>query len=290
MARVNRLGRRDFLKLIAGAGLASVSCRASLPGGGLTAEHVELMLPDLCAAQDGLRVVQISDLHVGRLTPHHLVRGAIDAANRFRPDLIVLTGDYLTHYYGVGKNTHPSLISEQLGGLQAPTIAILGNHDWYVDAGGAVKALESLGYGTLRNQNTTLLLRGEPFTIVGIDDLSTHHTDVPLAMKGARPGSRLYLSHVPDVAERLCYLEQPALVLSGHTHGGQLNVPPLAGIRFRYLAGLYRLGHVQLYVNRGLGNSWMPVRLNAPPEVTLFTLRSGMVRSSPPRAATPTAT
>ncbi len=271
-----RLGRRDFLLGGAAAAAAHLACRASLPGGDVIAERVEVAVPDLDPAHDGLRVAQLSDLHVGKLTPHGLVRSALTAVNGFAPDLVVLTGDYLTHDHVIHRHTSPRLIREQLGGIAAPTVAVLGNHDCRVDPGGAVAALEHLGYRALRNQNTTLRLRGASFTVVGIDDLVTRHADPVLAMKGAARGSRLYLAHVPVTAEALRSLGEPALVLSGHTHGGQLNFPPVSML-FAYKSGLYRLGRVQLYVNRGVGNSWMPLRVNAPPEVTLFTLRSGAV-------------
>jgi len=171
---------------------------------------------------------------------------------------------------------------EQLGGLTAPTLATLGNHDRWVDPDGAGAALTHLGYGVLVNENTTIMLRGEPFTVIGIDDLWTYSADPPLAMKGAAPGSRLYLAHVPRTADLLANWGKPMLVLSGHTHGGQVNVPLLTpAIRWiarePYIDGLYQVGKVQLYVNRGVGNVGMALRLNAPPEVSLLTLRSGAV-------------
>ena len=193
--------------------------------------------------------------------------------NGFAPDLVVLTGDYLTHYHLIHRQTSPALLTEQLGGFGAPTVAVLGNHDHYVDAAGAASALEGLGYCVLRNQSTMLTLRGAPFTVVGIDDLSTRHADPARALRGTAPGSRLVLAHDPVTADWLRYLHQPHLILSGHTHGGQLNFPPFSAMH-KYRAGLYRLDQVVLYVSRGLGNSWFPIRVAAPPEVTLFTLRA----------------
>jgi predicted MPP superfamily phosphohydrolase len=171
---------------------------------------------------------------------------------------------------------------EQLGGLEAPTVATLGNHDRWVDPRGAGAALEHHGYAFLENQNTTLTLRGAPFTVIGIDDLRTYSADPPRAMKGALPGSRLYLAHVPRTADLLANWGKPMLLLSGHTHGGQVNVPILMPAlrwmaREPYVQGLYQVGKVQLYVNRGVGNVGLALRLNAPPEVSLLTLRSGAV-------------
>jgi predicted MPP superfamily phosphohydrolase len=280
------LTRRRFLlgaAATAAAGAAAGAPRLALADpGDVTPEPLEIVVPDLDPAHDGLRVAQLSDLHVGPLTPPERIRTAVAEANRFRPDLVVLTGDYLTRDRG-----GVSLMREQLGGLEAPTLATLGNHDRWVDPDGATAALEYLGYGVLRNENTTLKLRGAPFTVVGIDDLWTGSADPVKAMSGATPGSRLYLAHVPKTANLLANWGKPMLVLSGHTHGGQVNipllVPALRWILFeRFSSGLYQVGTVQLYVNRGVGNVGTPIRLNAPPEVSLLTLRSAAVLGASP--------
>jgi predicted MPP superfamily phosphohydrolase len=194
--------------------------------------------------------------------------------NQLKPDLVALTGDYLSHNEsGVG------LIREQLGGLRAPTVAVLGNHDHYVDSQGATRALEGLGYSVLRNQNTSLTLRGERFTIIGIDDLQTGHANPRQALRGARRHSRLFLAHGPKTANILARLGVPLVCLSGHTHGGQINIPGLTSIYMRavihepYARGPFQVGRVHLYVNRGVGSSAFGLRVNSPPEVTLVTLR-----------------
>jgi uncharacterized protein len=272
-----RLSRREFLLGAAATAVAGVARPAlASDGGAVTPERREIVVPDLDPAHDGLRVAQLSDLHVGSKTPVETIRAAIAEANRFRPDLVVLTGDYLSH-----DRAGVALMREQLGGLEAPTLATLGNHDRWVDPRGAGAALEDLGYGFLENQNTTLTLRHAPFTVIGIDDLWTYSADPPRAMKGAPAGSRLYLAHVPATADILANWGKPMLVLSGHTHGGQVNVPLLTPairwmIREPYMGGLYRIEKVQLYVNRGVGNVGLGLRLNAPPEVSLLTLRAGV--------------
>jgi len=270
-----RFSRRDFLLGTVATAAAGASLPALADDGEVTPEHHEIVVPELDPAHDGLRVAQLSDLHVGSLTPVERIRAAIAAANAFRPDLVVLTGDYLTRDPG-----GVTLMREQLGGLEAPTLGTLGNHDRWVDPGGAGAALEHLGYGFLENENTTLTLRHAPFTVVGIDDLWTRSADPVRAMKGAAPGSRLYLAHVPRTADHLAIWGTPMLLLSGHTHGGQVNVPLLMPAlrwlaREPYIDGLYEVGKVQLYVNRGVGNVGLGWRLNAPPEVSLLTLRAG---------------
>ncbi len=280
MKRTASWTRRQFLL---GSAAAAASAAVPVPAlaGDVRSEPREIVLPDLDPAHDGLRVAQLSDLHVGGLTPPERVRAAIDAANAFHPDLVVLTGDYLTKDPGA-----VSLMREQLGGLEAPTVGTLGNHDRWVDPAGAGAALESLGYGFLENANTTLTLRGAPFTVIGIDDLWTYSADPVRAMKGApAQGSRLYLAHVPKTADLLANWGKPMLVLSGHTHGGQVNIPLLTPairwiIREPYIDGLYRIHEVQLYVNRGIGDVGLGMRLNASPEVSLLTLRSAEVRAA----------
>ncbi len=276
------ISRRQFLAGAAATVAAAYAPPALAQPEDVTPEPREIAMPGLDPAHDGLRVAQLSDLHVGTLTPVERVRAAIAVANRFRPDLVVLTGDYLTKDRG-----GVSLMLEQLGGLEAPTVATLGNHDRWVDPQGAAAALGKLGYGVLVNENTTLTLRGAPFTVVGVDDLWTRTADPVRAMKGVpRKGSVLHLAHVPKTAEHLAIWGRPMLVLSGHTHGGQVNVPLLMSA-FRFIAhepynqGLYQVEKVQLYVNRGVGNVGLALRVNAPPEVSLLTLRCAEAVGSP---------
>lgn len=274
------LSRRGLLSGIAAATvLGPRAARAESPGyPGLAIEEQIFELPHLAPEHDGLRIAQLSDIHVGVATPVELIRAAIDAVNAAAPDLVALTGDYLSmSRRGVG------LMREQLGGLQAPTVAILGNHDYWVDPEGAAQALTSLGYEVLRNGNTSIRLRNEPFGLVGIDDLVTGHADVERALRGAQPGSRLLLAHVPRTADELAARGLSDAVLSGHTHGGQVYIPgftaPLMKCLGRepYVRGRFEIGRVQLHVNRGIGRSAIPVRAGAPPELTLVTLRAAQV-------------
>jgi predicted MPP superfamily phosphohydrolase len=257
------LSRRAFLKGAAAAGLVGALPTAASAEQPLRAERRTFTVTGLDPAHDGLRVAQLSDLHVGSRTPPRRIREAIAQANAWRPDLVVLTGDYLcADESGVG------LMRELLRGIEPPTVAVLGNHDHRVDARGAARALVALGYAVLRNQNTTL------------------HARPREALAGARSGSRLVIAHGPRTAEALRALGQPALCLSGHTHGGQIHIPGLTSWALRVIAhepyerGLFRLGPVQLYVNRGVGNSAFRVRVNSAPEVTLATLRTPAVLST----------
>jgi uncharacterized protein len=273
-------GRRRFLKgaaVLGAAGAAgalpvSASAQPATP----RSERVTFRLPGLDPAHDGLRIAQLSDLHVGERTPAATVRAAIDAENAFAPDLVFLTGDY------VGRSrADVGVMRELLGGLAAPTVAVLGNHDVWVDPRGASAALEGHGYEVLENAWTSVRLRGVPFPVVGVGDHLTRRDDVGRAFLGF-PSNRtpIVLAHGPRTADRLRRLRRPMLCLSGHTHGGQINLPIvtplfLAGLAHEpYVRGRYLLGDVLLYVNRGVGMSGIRVRINAPPEVTLATLRT----------------
>lgn len=269
------LSRRRLLTTAVAFAAVGAARRADACPSRLVVEQRAFTVDGLHPAHHGLRVAQLSDLHVGPGTPRALVREAVAAVNAAQPDLVVLTGDYLVlARSGVGR------MREELFGLQAPTVATLGNHDHWVDPAGARRALEGHGYAVLQNASTTLTLRGEPFTVVGVDDLATGHADVPRAFAGARAGSRLVLAHVPRTAQALAARAEPMLVLSGHTHGGQLRVPLLTDALLRglggerWVRGAYRVGAVQLYVNRGLGTSGVPLRVGSPPELTLATLRA----------------
>lgn len=273
---MSSFGRREFLAgtLAAAAGLPSPAAARSFDPA--RAETPTFLVPGLDPAHEGLRVAQLSDLHVGPKTPAALVRSAIDDVNRFEPDLVALTGDFLSF-----RPREVETMRQVLGGLSAPTFAVLGNHDHWIDPLGARQALLDLGYEVIDNAWTTVRLRGAPLSLVGVGDLLTGNADVARATRGLPAGTTpLVLAHGPSTAEPLAALGRPALCLSGHTHGGQIAVPLLTPVfvRFlageRYLRGAYQVGPVRLYVNRGIGMSGLRMRVNCPAEVTLATLRS----------------
>jgi predicted MPP superfamily phosphohydrolase len=274
---MSQFSRRRFLAgtaTFAAVGLATREAEA-FQLEGVRVERQTFHLPGLHPNHDGMLIAQLSDIHVGPQTGEAAVRTAIKVANSYDPDLVVLTGDYLVHdKKGVG------WMRDQLGGLQAPTIAVLGNHDHWVDPVGASNALLHHGYAVLRNQHEWITLRGEPFTVIGIDDLMTRHADPAKAFAGSRPGSRIVLAHVPRTAEQLATFDEAMVCLSGHTHGGQVHVPAITRVLMKAIThepferGRYQVGKVQLYVNRGVGLSGFPVRINSPPEMTLITLRA----------------
>lgn len=237
--------------------------------------RTELFIPGLHPSHDGLKVAQLSDIHIGRGSPDGRVISAVRMVNEESPDIAVLTGDYVTT-----KRDPYERVPALLQGLNAPTYCVMGNHDHWTDAPYLRRGLEGVGYTVLQNDHTVLRIKGADFNILGLDDSTTRHDDVEKTFKGKPTGSRLVLAHTPTTAKKLPAW-QGMLCLSGHTHGGQLHVPKLTqGVFARagmpYIRGLYNVRGNQLYVNRGLGfgrGTALP-RLNSDPELSIITLRA----------------
>jgi predicted MPP superfamily phosphohydrolase len=230
---------------------------------------------------DGVRIAQLSDIHVGTLTPAAHVRAAIAAATAADPDLVVLTGDYVCW-----RRDEAALAADQLAGLDAPRVlAVLGNHDYYASASAVTAALQRNGYEVLRNQATVAWVRGAPLAVIGVDDPVTRHDDLDAAFAGVPAGAtQLVLCHLADRGPELAR-RGADLVLSGHTHGGQIYVKGITDRLLRrfglhYRRGMYDIGsHARrstLYVTPGVGFSGVTRRAGegTRAEVAVLTLRA----------------
>ncbi len=239
-----------------------------------------IVVPGLDPAHDGLRIGHLSDLHVGILTHHGFIRNAVEMIQAEAPDLVFLTGDFVCY-----SQRFVAPFADLIGGFRVPTVSVLGNHDYWTDGHGVSEALSHHQYDVLRNQHSRLWVRHAPLTIIGIDDAATGQADAERAFRGVRPGeSRIILSHVPSQADRAAE-HGPGLILSGHTHGGHIDIPRLTAHVFRrlgapYLKGFYRVGETMLYVSCGVGSSSVPIRAGSPAEVAILTLRSPAVLGS----------
>ncbi|MFT3712021.1 MAG: metallophosphoesterase [Archangium sp.] len=261
--------------LLVGA-VSSAAAHAARNEHGFEQTNVELIVEGLDPAHDGIRIAQISDIHVGMCTPEKRVRAAVASINAIRPDLAVLTGDFVTY----SKDPLPH-VGEQLFGIDVPTVAVLGNHDHFVDADDVTRSLDKCGYAVLRNQHAELRLRGVRFNIFGVDDGGTGSDDVHRTFDGApKDGSRVVLTHNPITVRKLPR-DEGLLCLSGHTHGGQIVIPPITdalstALGQPYIRGRYLVGGNQLYVNRGLGfgREMEFAHHGSEPELSVFTLRS----------------
>ncbi len=239
-------------------------------------EH-EVRIKGLDPRHDGVRIAQLSDIHVGNMTPASHVRAAIAAANDANPELIMLTGDYVCW-----RRHEAEMASEQLAGLRARRVlAVLGNHDYFTWGAGVAGALRKNGYEVLKNQHTVMEINGAPLALVGIDDPVTRHDDLDAAFAGTHDTmTKVVLCHAPDSAPGLAK-HGADLVLSGHTHGGQLYVKGItdrilrkAGLNYR--RGFFSFGDTTLYVTPGVGFSGVTRRFGegTAAEVAVLTLRA----------------
>lgn len=238
--------------------------------------ETEIWLRRLPPAFDGLRVVHLTDIHHSVYTPIESVEEAVHLANRLRPDLVALTGDYVT--------LSPSYIwpaARALGKLRARhgVYAVLGNHDFQVDAGEITRALRAQRIRVLRNAHVALRSRGATLWLAGVDDLWWNADDFAAALRFVPPReTKIVLCHNP-IGIRQAAEHGVDLVLSGHTHGGQVRLPLVGSVRGRsklgerFVEGWNRLDGTQIYVNRGIGKSVVPLRLNCPPEIACLRLR-----------------
>lgn len=240
----------------------------------LTIEHKQILLDRMPKVFDGFRIVQLSDVHHGPFSSPEQIERAVETANRLQPDIIALTGDYISK-----ERQFAAPCAEMLGKLKARfgVYAVLGNHDHWVDAPLLTDLFRAEGITVLINEGMRFEQNGETFWIAGVDDSMVGLEDLSLALAGARDDEmKLLLAHNPIVLRRAVRASVD-LVLSGHTHGGQVAIRgerSTARPRKRALQGLWRQGKTQIYVNRGLGTVVLPIRYGCPPEISLLELRS----------------
>jgi len=278
MSEIN-LTRRQFLQGLAAAGLLGTSGVAAYAS--LFEIHdyelteTEIFIRELPASFENFRIAQVSDVHHSSLVSLGEVRRVVELAQNAGGDMVVLTGDYTTARRG-----YIEPCAEVLGTLTAPAgvWAVLGNHDHYNDAELTRRALVRHRINVLDNANTLITRGGDSLQLAGIDDWSWGATDLTGALRGLdvrRPA--LLLSHEPQVFDQP-EVEGVSLILSGHTHGGQVSLPFIGAParfleEFKYLRGRYERAGAQLYVSRGTGVVGLPIRFGARPEIAVLRLR-----------------
>jgi predicted MPP superfamily phosphohydrolase len=240
----------------------------------LTIEHQQIHLRRLPRELDGFRIVQLSDIHHSPFTSRKQIERAVATANRLQPDVVALTGDYVSK-----EREYAAPCAELLGRLRARygVYAVLGNHDHWTDAALITDLFRAEGITVLVNQGMRFENRGGAFWLAGVDDTMVGLEDLPLALAGSSDDEfKLLLAHNPIILRRAARAGVD-LVLSGHTHGGQVSLRSERNAsgrpRRRLLKGLARQGETQIYVTRGLGTVVLPVRFGCPPEVSLLELR-----------------
>lgn len=257
------------------AGISQVARAALAEPYMLVVERRAIALSRLPRALDGLRVVQLSDIHHSPFTGSLQIEQAIETANSLEPDIVALTGDYVSR-----EREYAAPCAEMLGRLRARygVYAVLGNHDHWTDAALIMDLFRAEGIRVLVNEGMRFEQRGAAFWLAGVDDTMVGQEDLPLALAGSRTDEmKLLLAHNPVILRRAARAGVD-LVLSGHTHGGQVSWRSERNAsgrpRRRLLRGLGRQGNTQIYVTRGLGTVILPIRYGCPPEVSLLELRS----------------
>jgi hypothetical protein len=271
------VNRRTFLKSAAAAMPVPVigAAYGFAEAGAVGVERVAFDLPNLPAAFDGLTVAFLTDLHYGPRTTLDAIAAIVRTTLALQPDLILLGGDYVSRDR---KYVRPCF--DVLAALAAPlgVYGVLGNHDHWHGVEETKAGMKRVGIVELTDRGVWLSRRGDRLRLAGVDDLWCGKPDVTAAVGDATSSDAvLLLSHNPDLAETLTD-RRVGLVLSGHTHGGQVIVPgmtnPFIPSRYgdKYNAGFVEAPAATVYVSRGLGLSGLPVRYNCPPELTLLTL------------------
>jgi len=247
------------------------------------AEQVEVRLARLPEAFVGFRIAQLTDIHFGPYMDQDLLGKAVRLAQEFQPDVVILTGDFVSHPFGKRSGPEGARNAEPCADVFArwkgvPILAALGNHDHWNSAKIVAGSLADRGIRVLKNQAEPMERDGQRLWIAGIDDLLDGAPDLRQTLAGIPDREvTVLMAHEPDFADHAASFPVD-LQLSGHSHGGQVRIPGIGPIILpamarKYHTGLNRVGRLQVYTSRGIGVIDPPVRLNCLPEVTLITLR-----------------
>jgi predicted MPP superfamily phosphohydrolase len=274
------LTRRDFVRGLVAAPLVAVSATAGyarlIEPYHYWISETDVFIRDLPPAFEDFRITQLTDIHHSRILGINEVQRVVNLAQQTKPDMFVLTGDYSTSY-----RRYIEPCAEALSGLSAPegVWAVLGNHDHYTDPELTTRALQRQHIAVLNNVHTTLTRGSDAIQLSGIDDWTWNAVDWTRAFSGLNTKTpTILLSHQPTVLD-FEQTKNVSLILSGHTHGGQLNFPLLGAPAslftkdLRYARGLFRRGDTQLYVSTGTGVIGLPLRLGVRPEIAVLHLR-----------------
>lgn len=270
--RLNSLAASDTpLRELAG-NLSKIAKVALEEANSLTLEKVEITLARLPKKLDGLKIIHLSDTHHSPFTNLEHIERAVKIANRLKPDMFILTGDYVSH-----ERKYIEPVAKVLGKLKSEfgTFACLGNHDHWTDPDLVTKHFRDAGINVLINQGFRFEARGASFWLAGVDDYMVGKTDLAAALRGSFPDEmKLLLAHNP-VIFRQAVRAGVDLTLSGHTHGGQVKIRDKEKRllpRRKLSSGLHRRKTSQIYITRGIGTVVLPVRFQCPPEISMLEL------------------
>ena len=263
------------------AGLGLLAYATVVEPNWIEVSEVELTLPRLSPSFDGYRIAHISDIHAGRWLPIRRLDRLVEMVNEQGPDLIAITGDFVSRVYlGAPIDVVPSLRNLK---AKDGVAAVLGNHDYWGKRGpGLIRhAINESGLIDLNNKVHTIERDGERLHVAGVDSARQRMDRLDLVLsKLPDEGAAILLAHEPDYAAKSARTLRFDLQLSGHAHGGQVCAPLygplwLPPMGRKYHTGLYKVGDMLLYTNRGLGMVKLPIRFLSRPEIAVLTLRSG---------------
>ncbi len=252
--------------------LSQVARNALNEANSLTIENIKISLKRLPKNLEGFRIIHLSDIHHSPFTNLEHISRAVKIANELQPDMFILTGDYVSH-----EPEYIAPVAEVLGKLEAEfgTFACLGNHDHWTDAESVTNCMRDEKITVLINEGFRLTAKGAAFWLAGVDDYMVGKTDLPGALRGSFPDEmKMLLAHNPIIARRAARVGVD-LMLSGHTHGGQIKIRDEEKRilpRRKLKNGLYRRKDTQIYITRGIGTVVLPVRYQCPPEISLIEL------------------
>lgn len=280
--------RRRFLKAALAAGTSIITADAALiEPNRPRLVRVDVELPRLPSRFDGLTIAHLSDFHFDPYFSVTPIQSAVRIVNDVKPDLAVLTGDFVTRPLVKTPSTvidavrQADACADLLRQVRTPLgmWAVLGNHDALTHALHVETALRHAEVQVLRNRAVPLERNGERIWLAGVDDVLAGGNDLERALRGIPAvDAVVLLVHEPDFADQVANYSVD-LQLSGHSHGGQVRFPFVGAVYLptlarKYPLGLRQVGRLQLYTNPGIGTLGIPVRWNCPPEVTLIRLRS----------------
>ena len=280
-----KISRRKFLYTGAAAGLAVLGGKGFSESNHPHLVKIDIPLSRLPHSFDGFTIAQLSDFHYEEHFSAVPIRKSVDMVNQLRPDLIVLTGDFVTvPFFASLRQLQQAAATAApcaalLQQLNGPKFAIIGNHDAVSAPEVVIAALEAHGIPVLVNMAIPLERGGKRIWLAGVDDVLKGEPDLGAAVDSIPNGeATILLAHEPDFADESS-LRSIDLQLSGHSHGGQIWIPGIGApwlpeLARQYPRGLYKIDEMVLYTNIGIGTIRAPIRINCPPEVTLITLRS----------------
>jgi uncharacterized protein len=281
------INRRKFIKSVAAAGVAAIAADSTL----IEPNRPRLIRKEIALRRwpsrlEGFTIALLSDFHYDPYFSVHPIRSAVEIVTGLQPDLIALTGDFVSvPWFGnaakAAADAEPC--AQLLGKLRAPhgVWSSLGNHDVFSDADRVTNSLHAVGVSMLSNQSVAIEKDGARFWLGGLDDVLGGRADLPGTLHGVPSEEAVVLMvHEPDYADYVARYPVD-LQLSGHTHGGQVRIPLmrplfLPALAKKYVRGLFKIRELTLYTNAGIGTVELPVRWNCPPEITFITVKRSL--------------